>query len=268
MDKMGWKESAALMRRWFANPLYKMPDQIRGGKGIDYRILPAAQIDDQIIKMSWLLGFPRIKAVFDELYLYWASAAGMGELKSKLLSSGWQLGQTMSLGHGLNRALDLDMVCQVNSRGIGAYADTFDNLFGAIFKATLKLAVVGTAHYDTARRRNYFKVEQIGIYLRDTYDFNADWRDGLIGLGVWSQDRLLSKNELLEYQSLQRACFAKNIILSPPACMLLYNKYQGFSPVMNKDFRDWQDKHGTGGDFFVFSDVKWMKVNVPEIPLI
>ncbi|MGL5527991.1 MAG: DUF6402 family protein [Plesiomonas shigelloides] len=31
-----------------------------------------------------------------------------------------------------------------------------------------------------------------------------------------------------------------------------------FFPVNNSDFRNWQDKHNTGGDFIVFSDVLWL----------
>jgi len=27
--------------------------------------------------------------------------------------------------------------------------------------------------------------------------------------------------------------------------------------VWNEDFREWSKKYGRGGDFFVFSDVKW-----------
>lgn len=30
-----------------------------------------------------------------------------------------------------------------------------------------------------------------------------------------------------------------------------------FVPVFNSDFREWQKKHNTGGDYIVFSDVLW-----------
>ena len=39
-------------------------------------------------------------------------------------------------------------------------------------------------------------------------------------------------------------------------------KYGGFVPVENKDFGRWRDKNGTGGDFYVFSDVYWMKPDI------
>ncbi|WP_415846500.1 DUF6402 family protein [Vibrio aerogenes] len=31
-----------------------------------------------------------------------------------------------------------------------------------------------------------------------------------------------------------------------------------YLPVSNHDFRAWQDKHNSGGDFLVFSDILWM----------
>lgn len=44
-------------------------------------------------------------------------------------------------------------------------------------------------------------------------------------------------------------------------------KYSGFVPVKNEDFRKWQDKNMSGGDFFVSSDVKWVDSNVDHIAL-
>ena len=46
-----------------------------------------------------------------------------------------------------------------------------------------------------------------------------------------------------------------------------YAMFNGFVPVHNSDFRDWQRKHRTGGDFFVFSDVKWVQPNVDHVVL-
>ncbi|MDF7680263.1 DUF6402 family protein [Enterobacteriaceae bacterium ESL0689] len=40
-------------------------------------------------------------------------------------------------------------------------------------------------------------------------------------------------------------------------CGDLARKFSGFVPVFNADFRKWQNKHNTGGDFMIFSDVYW-----------
>ena len=33
--------------------------------------------------------------------------------------------------------------------------------------------------------------------------------------------------------------------------------FEGFVAVYNRDFRRWQKVHNSGGDFVVYSDVKW-----------
>lgn len=261
MDKMGWTVSAKMMRRWFANaPAYRMPENIRNGLGVDYRTLPASQIDDQVIKMDWVLSFPRTKAVFDTLCTGWSSAAGLRTLKNRLESAGWKTGAVVFIGRGQSTAKELDMVAQVNRGTFGGHSDTFDDLYGAIFKATFKLAVVGRAYYSQQLKKDIFEIEKIGVYVRDTYDFNSDWfADAAAGLGIWSRDRLLSKAEMLEYRVNQA---------NPPAGWIAnYVKYNGFVPIRNKDFRRWQDKHNTGGDFFVFSDVKWIQPSVAYVAL-
>jgi hypothetical protein len=262
MDKMGWPVSARMMRRWFANsPAYAMPETIRRGKGVDYLKLPASQIDDQIITMDWVLSFPRVKPVFDELCRAWNNSEGIRVLREdRLRPAGWQSGTTFALGQGLSSAKALDSASQVNSRAFGAYPDTFDDLFGAIFKATLKLAVVGTAYRSSQLKRDIFEVDKIGVYVRDTYDFNSSWfNDGTAGLGIWSRDRLLGKAEMVEYRM--------NETNAPVGWMANYIKYNGFVPVRNRDFQRWQEKHNSGGDFFVFSDVKWIQPNVDHVVL-
>lgn len=262
MDTMGWTVSAKMMRRWFANsPAYEMPESLRPGFGVKYRSLPASQIDDQIVKMDWLLGFPRVRPVFDELCREWHSPAGINRLKTDCLpSAGWQPGTTIAIGQGLSSAMDLDMASQVNRRLFGEYGDTLDDLYGALFKATLKLAVVGTAYHSSKLKKDIFAVDKIGVYIRDTYDFNAGWfTDSAAGLGIWSRDRLLRKAEMLDYRV--------NQANAPVGWMANYIKYKGFVPVRNRDFRHWQEKHNSGGDFFVFSDVKWIQPNVDHVVL-
>ncbi|HGJ6339010.1 TPA: DUF6402 family protein [Salmonella enterica subsp. enterica serovar Livingstone] len=40
----------------------------------------------------------------------------------------------------------------------------------------------------------------------------------------------------------------------------MVRSYSGFVPVFNSDFRLWQKKHDAGGDYIIFSDVFWTKV--------
>jgi hypothetical protein len=253
MDSMGWKVSARMMRRWFATkPAWVMPQEWRSGKDVDYLSLSPSQVEDQIIKMKWVLEFDRVVPVFEDLCQNWNSRLGLDQLKVKLETAGWKSGKTVEIGQGTKAAKILDMVCQVNSRTFGEYADTFDDLYDAVFKATLKLGVVGKASRSLFSKRDVFEIEKIGVYVRDTYDFNAGWfEDSFAGLGVWSKKRLLSKQELIAYKA-----------TSLPS---LAHAFPGFVPARNADFRRWQRKRDDGGDFFVFSDVMWMPPNVEYV---
>ncbi|WP_343657128.1 DUF6402 family protein [Cupriavidus sp.] len=54
MDKMGWRVSAALMRRWFATkPAWVMGPEDR----VEADVLkhPASRVDNRLITMKWLL---------------------------------------------------------------------------------------------------------------------------------------------------------------------------------------------------------------------
>lgn len=255
MDNMGWKVSAQMMRRWFATkPAWEMPQGWRRGDDINYLALPPSQVDDQIIKMKWVLGFDRVVPVFEDLSQNWNNKNGLVVLERRLKKAGWQSGQTTRIGKGLKTAKDLDLTCQVNSRLIGDYTDPFDDFYGAIFKATLKLAVVGKASRSLFSKRDVFEIEKIGMYMRDTYDFNADWfDDAFFGLGIWSKKRMLSKIEMAAYK-----------LTKLPE---LVNVFPGFVPARNGDFRRWQRQRNEGGDFFVFSDVMWMAPNVEYVYL-
>jgi len=253
MDNMGWKVAAKMMRQWFMNPLYVMPEKIREGKGIDYTKLPVSRVNDSILTMNWFLGFDRGKQAYEELRQTWKTPKALGVLRTRLLNHGWQPRTPgFRLGDGLNTAMELDIHCQVNRHILGEYEDTLDDLFGAVFKATLKIAVIGHTVYDRVADRDYFVVEKFGYYLRDTYDFNAEWyKDIPFSLGVWSKERCLSKVEMAEYETswgLPVAGWLANGI-----------KYCGFVGVRNADFRRYQEVNQSGGDFFVFSDVLWIR---------
>jgi hypothetical protein len=255
MDHMGWKVSAQMMRRWFATqPAWAMPEAWRNGEGINYLALPPSQVDDQIIKMKWLLGFDRLKPVFENLRQNWNTEKGIRELNSCLRKIGWDHGKTTILGRNLKTAMELDLNCQVNFLKFGKYTDTFDDLYGAIFRATLKIAIVGKASKSLFSARDRFEIERIGIYMRDTYDFNASLiEDTFVGLGVWSKKRMLSKVELAAYKTAKLP--ERNRV------------FPGFVPAHNIDFRRWQKHHNAGGDFFVFSDVLWTTPDVEYIDL-
>jgi hypothetical protein len=247
MDHMG--------RRWFATkPAWEMPETWRPGFNIDYLKLPPSQVEDQIIKMDWVLGFERVLPVIEDLQKNWNSQKGIKVLKDRLTTAGWQSGKTTVIGHTLQTGNELDLSCQVNVRDLGRYTDPMDDMYGAIFKATLKLAVVGKAYRSFLLKKDIFEIEKVGLYVRDTYDFNASWfEDTFIGLGIWSRKRILSKIETASYSLMELQ--ERGII------------FPGFVPTRNSDFRRWQKHRNEGGDFFVFSDVLWRPPAIKYVDL-
>jgi hypothetical protein len=264
MDKMGWPIAAQLMRHWFSiRPAWVMPEEVRVGRAgkqsFDPMNLLASQYDDQIVKMSWLTTFSRVGPVIKDLIENWASEAGKKILVENLMQAGWQPRQRspFDFGRRINAARELDSVCQVNYRTVGSMLDTLDDLYGAIGMATLKIAVVGHVLWVSSVQKNFFHPEKIGIYLRDTYDFNNTGFESAVPLGMWSADRCLGKAEMAAYLSASMEVIAET--------------YGDFVPVYNHDFRRWQRVNGTGGDFVVYSDVMWVAANMapfalPELP--
>lgn len=68
-------------------------------------------------------------------------------------------------------------------------------------------------------------ITQLGVYIRDSYDFNDDQP-----LGNWGPDEV-------------------RMMPSPRLAM-----------VENASFRRWRREYKRGGDFIIFSDVRWEPV--------
>ena len=43
----------------------------------------------------------------------------------------------------------------------------------------------------------------------------------------------------------------------------VYDKDSVLYPVTNKDYRDWRDQHGQGGDFMIYSDRLTVRLDSP-----
>lgn len=175
----------------------------------------------------------------------WNSPAGIDELRNKLRLAGYSPNLCVPLGMSDNARV-LDASSQVNTIDVGGLFDTIDDWYGAIGNANLKFAVSG--YSGSHQKKPAFFVDRVGAYLKDTYDFVDKNPITSEPLGIWSKNRILTKAESALYlDSYLAGIFG-----------ILARNWSGFIPVFNSDFRNWQDKHNTGGDFIVFSDVLWL----------
>lgn len=238
MDNMGWHVASKLMNHWFfIEPDYVMDYDLRHG---NYKAmsLDSKFFNDDIVKIDWLLSYKTWQAASLTIHQTWNTPNGVSRLIKLLKEAGWYKGKKTStyLGSTSFSARECEDTCQINFTNVGSLVDRLDDLYGAIGKGTLKLAVSGKTINHNGR--DIFHVEYTGIYLRDTYDFSGDDEP----LGIWSKQRILDKFETAIYK------------LDP-----FKSDFSGFVPVYNRDFRRWQNKNHSGGDFIVYSDVKWTK---------
>ena len=244
MDKMGWKVAPKLMRRWLSAPAWEMPSNVKIDR-IDPRGLAPSQVDIGTVTMDWALGYPQVKEAYDLLLATWNTPDGVKLLRRRLRDAGWKNG-TFRLGDLSQTTPVVDATSQINFLPFGSKRDTIDDMKGTLANAQLKLAISGRVARNWLEQ-DCFLVEELGIYVHDTYEFI----DGSITqpLGIWSEDRCLSKVEM-----------AKWLVMGWPTNVIFY---PGFVPVFNNDFNRYRTKRGYGGDFVVYSDIKRIKLSKP-----
>jgi hypothetical protein len=244
MRQMGWDVSAALMQRWFDSPAWTMPPSWKDGSAsIDSLSIPSSQCDDRVVTMAWAMHFPRCREAFDELKRRVDNSAATGVLNARLSAAGWDGTSAFRLGAKTMNARQLDATAQVNALSFGKAWNSLDDMYGALGASSAKIGVVGDAMYDIRTDRKIFHVTHIGTYIRDTYDFN-----GTQFLGVWQEDRILTKGETLADMFHDASVY--------------HIDRQGFGQVWNRHFEAYRTQEGMGGDFILYSDVLWQDIDM------
>ncbi|MDC9583340.1 DUF6402 family protein [Xenorhabdus sp. PR6a] len=246
-NKMGWSTAAALMNHWFnTSAEFKMEEDVKRqymlGEAIN---IPKERYNDSIVKMDWALRYERTQDAMIELIDNRLENKSTNKrLFDSLLKRNKKLNPDRDLiyiGYG-DDIINIDYTSQINALSFGDKFDTNDDFKGAIGAGNLELCIRGC--YNLSGSRKIFYVDQIGFYIKDSYDFSGDYEL----LGIWSREGMLTPSEIRKYMPLYQEKKWRE----------LYNLYKGYVPVFNKDFREWQNKHHSGGDFIVFSDVYWM----------
>lgn len=228
MDANGWRVAATLLRRWFAGPANRTPES-----GI-------ACWD--VVKMDWVVGFERAKAAYRSIFEQgmWKTPNAQKEMRAVLKRLGKMVPNSCT-NYGRD-AVSLPRTHRDHVQFVSVGGGTWDMATSAIDHLTAALArfnfhVIALGTIDAADKPNRFTftVSELGVYVRDSYDFNdAAGEDQ--DLGRWDPDD----------DSVGRTFMS------------------GGTAVHNSDFRKWRDQNNRGGDYLIYSDVKYTTLKPPE----
>jgi hypothetical protein len=115
---------------------------------------------------------------------------------------------------------------------------------------TFRVVVAGTVRPADRRKPgdgddvgHQVSINDVGIYIRDSYDFEGDqflgyWDTGSTYLRPWGAVDSPQAAKRMKYGKVSLSYF------------------QGGERIENADFRKWRMQTGKGGDFLVFSNLK------------
>jgi hypothetical protein len=259
MDGLRWPVSAGLMRRWFQGDAYPMREAVRTGDVDPRKLLPEI-IDENTVTMRWALGFDRVARTRWELLAGdWDTRNGRSRLAG-LVALAWAANPRRGAWRfgdlGLP-AKELETTCQVNFKAVGGMLDGFDDFKGSVGRGTLKLAVSGMVTNPSPRRLR-IAVDELGVYLRDAYEFNDREDGGSQRLGSWSYEGVSvwpaggTISVQMPYGGTRSAEFGQERTGTTYA-------------VRNEHFGAYRRRHRKGGDFIIFSDVRRSRLPEPVV---
>ncbi|AVT14550.1 DUF6402 family protein [Paracidovorax avenae] len=254
-SRLGWPVAAALMERWFNGAAFAMPQEMKEGREF-YRLrnLNSSHLDETTVTMAWAMRFSRVQAAIDKLQSDWSSPAGLLLLKQRITTQmQGRLHQCWRFGDLGKPAKIIDDTCQVNYLVFGKLSDPMDDFYGAMGEAQLKAAVSGFVTPEGPGKW-FIEVDELGLYLRDAYDFNDS--NSLISqpLGCWGFNGVecgISTRWNVEVD---------DVIVDEEPESVQKRKYI----VQNSDFQRWRKLHHRGGDFIVLSDVLRIPLQFPK----
>jgi hypothetical protein len=248
-----WAVAARLMERWFSAKAYAMSSLVKDGS-ISPLTLDKSLIDTNIVTMSWALKFDRVSAASAQLTKTWATPNGLKRLYELVRAQGiTRLNTKWAFGDPLQATYYLDKTCQVNFVTFGnQLKDPLDDLFGAIGKGTLKIAVFGQVDSSAKDAKHVLTIEKIGLYIRDAYDFNDDSSISQ-PLGYWGFSGVES------FKLMARDVPLKTEFEAETSEELNAKRYR----VTNASFQNFRKETSKGGDFLIYSDLHLIKLDKP-----
>ena len=179
--------------------------------------------NETIVTMNLVLSFERAKQVYDKIF---SEKQYVNEAAQKQIVA--MIKRTLKGTEGsfcpLSRPASQVESDYVNTRPVGSLFDPLDDMYAALGKFNLRMAVSGYVKGKCAF------VTSVGVYVRDSYDFVGNQ-----SLGYWnSRTKYAGRN------------FLKG------------------DKVTNESFREHASKTGRGADFLVYSDIKITTLQIAE----
>ncbi|TPG87467.1 DUF6402 family protein [Pseudomonas mandelii] len=272
MTKMGWKESARIMQRWLDGAPFVMSSSEKLGRLAVDKIAQEKLFDD--LNFDWLTtASPHTGQVIKELIGKVTNPSQYNELIGRqkgLTQLAPGLLQFMTCMRSLGvldeanqdlvkgtydysalSARALESVTQYNFRPIGTSTsekknNPLDDVYGTLGGFVVKFAVTKfSTTPKTKKMAATLHIEEIGCYIRDTYEFLNEGGDDQL-LGYWNHDGVV-KPSVYAY-------------FTAPKTYEVDGKV--YFKVTNDSYNQYRQKYGKGGDLFVYSTVKKVPVSI------
>jgi hypothetical protein len=229
-QKPPWEIAARLQDKWLES------------EGMEY---PNTQIaETNLIKMDWLLNYEIVSTAYNNLVSNIANDASIKILSEtkipKLIKNEFFQNLPIEINDNDEFLLALDeYLVNDKSEAVPKFDYYYYNqrlfesrdineLTGAIGGGNLRVFPFKIKIIKTDESIYSCEVTQVGIYLRDSFDFSNDQQLGFF---------------------------------NPKTNYLGKNPSKG-SWIWNSDYRDYRDKTGKGGDFLIFSDIKYLDTSI------
>lgn len=267
MRKVGMPMAARLQERWFAgqeNYSRSAPD-LRNEidqNGVHYA---PAMVDSTTVKMEWILSFARAKRALGELIQAQVrKPEALKALQSVLAPYrnhqdvlGWNAAHSNFLEYHKKFQFQRQKVNATWGQQIAEFlrrstmaGGVPDDLTGALGSFNL-YAAVQYARFEPANSDRAAIVTHVSVYVRDPYEFSDDQY-----LGHWSPGHVA-------VVPAHQAASGKGWLKYPVVEGSVYDNDSVLYPVTNRDYRDWRQQHGQGGDFMIYTDRLSVRLDSP-----
>ncbi|EDT41289.1 conserved hypothetical protein [Burkholderia ambifaria MEX-5] len=280
MRKLYLPVSAALMERWFSGRLNysHTPSDELAEINQDGQPYAADMYDASIVKLDWVLRFPRAKKQFDhlvneairsqksrdELYkllapykdcatrLYTDDICG-NDLRD--IHRRFQF-QYSSVDSTFGQKIETQLSAKLRNNGAP------DDLSGALGSFNI-YAALGSARFswDVDSRRTTAEVTGVWVYVKDNYTFTDKNGELSQYLGHWSGNGVIVVPYSVAAARLnsEYVPYVKYAVARGDS----FIKGNVYYPVENSDFRKWAKIHRRGGDFIIYSDKRYVPISPP-----